>query len=208
MTDLMQDIRYAVRMLLKAPGFAAIAILTLALGIGANTAIFSVVDAVLLRPLPFPQPDRLATIWGTHSKLNETQRALSYPDVRDLQKMSSTFEYVAAYDEASATVTGTGEPLHLNAARVSADMFPLLGVSPVLGRAFEPGEDAAGHYVAILSHSLWQSEFHGDPAVIGRAVKINGIGYTIVGVMPRGFAFPLEADSPRLWTPIPQCRRR
>jgi putative ABC transport system permease protein len=200
MTSLWMDVRYGLRMLAKNPGFTLLAILTLALGIGANTAIFSVVNAVLLRPLPFSQPGRLATIWGTHSKLNETQRALSYPDMVDLQNMNSSFENVAAYDESSATVTGTGEPLHLNAARVSANMFSLLGVSPILGRAFAPGEDRAGHYVTILSHSLWQSEFHGDPRVIGHAVEINGRGYAIVGVMPRGFAFPLDSDPPRLWT--------
>jgi putative ABC transport system permease protein len=200
MNSLWMDLRYGVRMLAKNPGFALLGILTLALGIGANTAIFSVVNAVLLRPLPFPQPARLATIWGTHSKLNETQRALSYPDIVDLQNMNSAFEHVAGYDEGSATVTGTGEPLHVNAARVSADMFSLLGVSPVLGRGFEPGEDRAGHFVTILSHSFWQSEFHGDPQAIGRSVEINARSYTIVGVMPRGFAFPLDSDPPRLWT--------
>jgi predicted permease len=198
--SLMQDIRYGMRMLVKNPGFTAIAILTLALGIGANTAIFSVVNSVLLRPLPFPEPERLATIWGTHSKLNETQRALSYPDIADLQSQNTAFENVATYDESSVTLTGSGEPLHLGAARVNANLFTLLRVSPILGRTFAPGEDRAGSYVTILSHSLWQSQFHGDPTVIGRSVAIDGRSYTIVGVMPPGFAFPISSEPPKLWT--------
>jgi predicted permease len=200
MGTLMQDVKYGIRMLVKNPGFTAIAILTLALGIGANTAIFSVVNSVLLRPLPFPDPDRLVTIWGTHSKLNETTRALSYPDIADLQSQNTAFENVAAYDESSVTLTGSGEPLHLNSARVNANMFSLLRVAPILGRAFAPGEDRAGNYVTILSHSLWKSQFHGDPSVIGRSVAIDGRSYTIVGVMPPGFAFPLDSDPPQLWT--------
>jgi predicted permease len=197
--QLLRDIRFGLRTLRKSPGFAAVAIFTLALGIGANTAIFSVIDAVLLRPLPFPQSDRLATIWGTHSKLHETQRPLSYPDVVDLQKLNTVFENVAAYDEGSATLTGVREALHLNGARVSANMFSLLGVSPILGRGFLPGEDRAGNYVVVLSYGLWQSQFQGDPSAIGHSVEIEGRGYTIVGVMPRGFTFPLDSDPPKLW---------
>lgn len=199
MTSLIQDLKYGLRMLVKNPGFAAIAVLTLALGIGANTAMFSVVNAVLLRPLPFPEPERLARIWGTNSKLNEMTRALSYPDIADLQTMNTTFENVAAYDEASVTLTGLGDALHVNAARVSANMFSLLRVSPILGRPFAPGEDRAGNFVVILSHPLWQSQFHGDPNVIGRSVEIEGRSYAIIGVMPRGFVFPLDSDPPQLW---------
>lgn len=199
MANLIQDVKYGIRMLVKNSGFAMIAILTLALGIGANTAMFSVVNAVLLRPLPFPEPERLVTIWGTHAKLNEMNRALSYPDIADLQTMNTTFDSVAAYDLASVTVTGVGEALHVNAARVSSNMFSLLRGSPILGRTFAPGEDRTGNFVAILSHSLWQSQFHGDPNVIGRSVEIEGRSYTIIGVMPRGFVFPLDSDPPQLW---------
>ena len=195
----LQDLKFGARMLVKNPGFTLVAVLTLALGIGANTAMFSVVNAVLLRPLPFPEPTRLATIWGTHSRLNETQRALSYPDVRDLQHMNQAFENVAAYDQTSVTLTGVGEPVHVAAARVSANIFTLLRVAPVLGRNFAPGEDQPGNYVAILSYPFWQSEFHGDAGVIGRSVNIEGRGYTIVGVMPREFVFPLDNDPPQLW---------
>ena len=196
----MQDVRYALRMLAKNRGFTLIAVLTLALGIGANTAIFSVVDAVLLKPLPFPEPDRLVTIWGTHSRLHETKRALSYPDIADLRSMNATFENVAAYDESSVTLTGAGDPMHLASARVNANMFSLLRVAPVLGRGFAEGDDRAGNYVTVLSHSLWRSLFHADPNVIGQAVSIDGRSYTIVGVMPAGFAFPLDSDPPKLWT--------
>jgi putative ABC transport system permease protein len=197
---LAQDVRYGLRMLRKNPGFTAIAVLTLALGIGANTAIFSVVDSVLLQPLPFPEPGQLVTIYGTFSKLNEMSRALSYPDFADLRMMNTVFEHVAAYSESSVTLTGAGAPLHLDAADVGADMFSVLHILPVLGRSFAPDEDRAGAYVAILSHRLWQSQFHGDPGVIGRAVAIDGRSYIIVGVMPPGFTFPLDSGSPEMWT--------
>lgn len=199
MATLIQDLKFGVRMMAKNSGFTAVAILTLALGIGANTAMFSVVNAVLLRPLPFPEPEKLVTIWGTSSKLNEMKRALSYPDVVDLQTMNSAFENVAAYDEASVTMTGVGDAVHLPAARVNANMFSLLRVPPILGRTFAPGEDRAGNYVAILSYPLWQSHFHGDPGVVGRSVAIEGRDYQIIGVMPRGFEFPLDSEPPMLW---------
>lgn len=200
MNTLLQDIRYSIRMLAKNPGFTAIAVLTLALGIGANTAIFSVVNAVLLQPLPFPEASRLVTIFGTHSKLNERSRALSYPDIADLRTMNTVFEHVAAYDESSVTFVGPGGPLHLDAASVGADMFSVLNVSPILGRSFAPDDDRAGAYVAILSYRLWQTQFHGDAGVIGKAIALDGHSYTIVGVMPGGFTFPLDSDPPELWT--------
>jgi len=196
----MQDVKYGLRVLAKSRGFTLIAVLTLALGIGANTAMFSVVNTVLLKPLPFSEPDRLMTIWGTHSRLNETKRALSYPDIADLRSMNTTFENVAAYDQSSVTLTGVGDPMHLTSARVNANMFSLLRVTPVLGRGFAEGDDRAGNFVTVLSHSLWQSVFHEDPKVIGRAVSIDRRSYTIVGVMPAGFAFPLDSDPPKLWT--------
>ena len=199
MGSAIQDLKYGLRTLMKNPGFTLIAVLTLALGIGANTAMFSVVNAVLLRPLPFPQPERLVTIWGTHSKLNESKRALSYPDIADLQSMNATFENVAAYDEASMTMTGIGQPIHIPAARVNANIFSVLRVSPILGRTFAPGDDRAGTFVTVLSHALWQSQFHGDPNVIGQSVDIEGRSYNIIGVMPRGFAFPIDSVPPQLW---------
>jgi putative ABC transport system permease protein len=199
MNTLMQDIRFAARMLRKSPGFALIAILTLALGIGANTAIFSVVDAVLLKPLPYPQPDRIAAVWGTHSKMGETSRAISFPDFRDLQEQNHVFEHIAVYTDDTTSLTGTGEPLHLFAEKVSADMFSVLGIQPILGRAFLPGEDQRGHYVAMISYRLWQSHFGADPGIVGRAVTFGGRDYTIVGVLPASLVYPFNSDVPDVW---------
>ncbi len=197
---LVQDSHYGLRMLRKNPGFTAIAILTLALGIGANTAIFSVVNAVLLQPLPFPEAGRLVTIYGTHSRLNENTRPLSYPDFVDLKNMNTVFEHVAAYQETNVALTTANGAFHLAAADVSADMFSVLHVAPALGRAFAPDEDRAGAFVVILSHQLWESQFHDDPGIIGHSVSINGRSYTIVGVMPPDFMFPVDPKPRALWT--------
>jgi predicted permease len=202
MGAVIQDFKYALRMLRKAPAFTAIAVITLALGIGANTAIFSVVNSVLLKPLPYPEPDRLVSVSGLNTRLGEKDRALSFPDIEDLQKQNSVFEYVSAYTGGAATITGAGEPLHVPAAVVSADTFSVLKVMPILGRTFAPGEDRPGNYVAILSSELWKKQFDGDPSVIGRAVALDGRSYTIIGVMPAGFAFPLDSDPPQIWTTL------
>jgi predicted permease len=199
MYTLLQDVRYAARMLRRSPGFMLLAIATLALGIGANTAIFSVVDAVLLKPLPYPQPNRIAAVWGTHEKLAENRRALSFPDFVDVQKQNSVFEHVAGYTDATASLTGGGEPLHLTGEQVSTDMFAVLNVRPFLGRGFLPDEDKPGHDVAILSYQLWKGHFGGDPNIIGRAVTFDGRSNTIVGVMPADFAFPFNSDAIDVW---------
>jgi predicted permease len=199
MYTLLQDIRYAARMLTKSPGFAIVAIVTLALGIGANTAIFSVVDAVLLKPLPYPQPNRIAAVWGTHEKLAENRRALSFPDFLDVQKQNSVLEHVAVYTDATTSLTGAGEPLHLTAEKVSSDMFAVLNVRPILGRGFLPDEDKPGHDVAILSYQLWKGHFGGDPNIIGRGVVFDGRSNSIVGVLPPDFAFPFNSDAIDIW---------
>jgi putative ABC transport system permease protein len=199
MNTLVQDIRYALRMLRKSPSFAVIAIITLALGIGANTAIFSVVDAVLLKPLPYPQPNRIAAVWGTHSKMGENRRTLSYPDFKDLQAQNHVFEQVAVYSDTTTALTGAGEPMHLFAEKVSADMFTVLGVQPVLGRAFVSDEDEPGHLVAMISYKLWQSHFGADPGVVGRAMTFGGRDFTIIGVLPASFVFPFNSDAPDVW---------
>ena len=199
MNTLMQDIRFAARMLRKSPGFTAIAILTLALGIGANTAIFSVVDAVLLKPLPYPQPNRIAAVWGTHSKIGESRRTLSYPDFKDLQAQNHVFEQVAVYSDTTTALTGAGEPMHLFAEKVSPDVFTVLGVQPVLGRAFLSDEDQPGHLVAMISYKLWQSHFGGAPDIVGRAMTFGGRDFTIVGVLPASFVFPFNSDAPDVW---------
>ena len=199
MQTLLQDMRYGIRMLVKNPGFTAIAVLTLALGIGANTAMFSVVNAVLLNPLPFPQSHRLVAVSGTHSRLKETGRALSFPDIQDLRAQNSVFEHLAPYTEAGVAVYDGKEARHLHAAAVGEDMFSVLEVPPILGRTFLPGEDLPGHYVTVISYQLWQDQFHGDPRAVGSAVSVDGRSYTVVGVMPGGFTFPLDADSPQMW---------
>ncbi len=205
MTTLLNDIRFAFRTLRKSPGFAAVAILTLALGIGANTAIFSVVDAVLLKPLPYPEPARIVAIWAARVARGETHRALSYPDFADLRAQSDVYDAVAAYSDDTTTLTGSGEPLHLNKEDVSAEMFTVLGIHPMLGRAFLPGEDLPAHNVAILDAKLWQSHFGGDPGVIGRSISLLGRDYIVVGVLPPTFEFPFNSVGPQVFTTFSQA---
>jgi putative ABC transport system permease protein len=199
MLTMWQDIRYALRMLSKSSGFTAVVILTLALGIGANTAIFSVVSAVLLRPLPFSQPDRIVSIHGIDVRNGETGRPLSYPDFADLQSQSNTLESVAAYDDGTATLTGAGDPVHLELCGVSADMFAVLRAKPMFGRVFVSTEDRPGSRVVILSHRLWKTRFGGDPNVASKPIMLDGKPYTIAGVMPPEFQFPLDTQPMDLW---------
>jgi putative ABC transport system permease protein len=197
-----QNIRYALRMLSKSPGFTIVVILTLALGIGANTAIFSVVSAVLLRPLPFPQPDRMVTILHVNLRTGETGRAHSYPDFEDLRRQSRSLEAAAAYDQGSATMTGLGEPAHLTMGIFSADMFNVLRVPPILGREFVASEDKPGTHVVLLSYRLWKTRFGGDPNVTDKKVVLDGTPYVVAGVMPAEFQFPLDSEPMDLWTTI------
>src|SRR2546423_9763544 len=157
MESLLQDIRYGVRMLLKRPGFTVVAVLALALGIGANTAIFSVVNAVILRPLPFEQPDRLMIVWDTNQRRGVTQNAVSYPNFVDWREQNTVFEGMSTYYAGNATLTGGNEPLRLQTGVVNADLFPLLRAQPILGRTFRPEEDKPGEggRVVMLSHALW-----------------------------------------------------
>jgi len=200
MQTLWQDLRYGLRMLAKAPGFAAVAIFTLALGIGATTTIFSVVHAVLLQPLPFPEPERLVAATGSDARNNEHGRPLSYPDFADLRKQSRTLESLAAYDSADFTLTGGGEPLHVHGEAVSASLFDVLRVTPALGRAFNSAEDQAGTHVVILSHGLWKDRFAADPNIVGKSIRLDGELYSVVGVMPADFQFPLASEPRALWT--------
>jgi putative ABC transport system permease protein len=200
MNTVWQDLRYALRMLAKSPGFAAVAILTLAIGIGANTTIFSVVNAVLLQPLPFPEPQRLVAVTGTDVRNNERGRALSLPDFVDLRKQSRALESVAANTDASFTLTNLGDPLHVHAEVVSADMFTVLRAAPALGRTFLTTEDAPGTRVVILSNALWKGRFGADPNITDKRVRLDGQLYSVVGVMPPSFQFPLDAEPRDLWT--------
>jgi predicted permease len=200
MLMLWQDVRYGLRMLAKNPGFSVLVILTLALGIGANTAIFSVVSAVLLRPLPFPEPDRLVAILHVDLRTGETGRALSYPDFRDLRAESKTLEAAAAYEEGSATMTGMGDPVHLTMGICSADMFHVLREPPKLGREFTAAEDKPGTHVVMLGYRLWKTRFGGDPKVTDKQIVLDGQPYVVAGVMPAEFQFPLDTQPVDLWT--------
>ena len=189
MTKLLLDFRYALRMLRKSPGFAAIAIGTLALGIGANAAIFSVVDAVLLRPLPFPDPDRLVLLWEKTRDL-ETMM-VAYPDYKDWRDQTDVFEGLAVYNRhRSLSLTGSGEPERVAAAAVSASFFSTVGVQPEIGRGFLPGEDRPDGKAVVLLHGLFERRFGADRGIVGRAVTLDGSPYPVVGVMPRGYRYP------------------
>jgi len=202
MLMLWQDVRYGLRMLAKSPGFTAVVVLTLALGIGANTAIFSVVSAVLLQPLPFPQPDRLVALQRIDMRTGEQVRSQSYPDFADLRAQNKSLEAAAAYDESSATMTGMGSPIHLSMGIFSADMFNVLRVPPILGREFTAEEDKPGTHVAVLSYRLWKTRFGGDPKVMDKKIVLDGTPYTVAGVMPAEFQFPLDSQPMDLWTTI------
>jgi predicted permease len=198
---LIQDFRYGLRTLLKSPAFSIVAVITLALGIGANTAIFSIVNAVLLKPLPFPEPDRLMYVNSGLSRNASPARpfAISYPDFFDWRSTAKSFSGIASYHGDSFTLTGLEEPLHVNGYTVSGDFFSVLGTPPLLGRGFTRDEEKPGTRVVVLSHQLWESAFHGDRSIVGRGITLDKQSYTVVGVMPASFAFPLDNDPPRLW---------
>ena len=193
MNTFIQDVRYALRTSLKSPGFAFVALLTLALGIGANTAIFSVVNGVMLRPLPYRDADRLVVLW---EKMKQTDTLdLAPDDFVEYRERMQSFEQFAASQNQGFTLTGGDEPLRLEGAEVSANLFTLLGVEPALGRGFLADEDKPGaERVVVLSHALWQRRFGGDPKVLNQTVTLNGESRTVVGVMPSTFQFP-----PPLW---------
>jgi putative ABC transport system permease protein len=195
--DLRRDFSHGVRSLRRAPGFAVVAILTLALGIGANTAIFSVVSGVLLRPLPYPNADRLVQLFAPPpntpggASIPRAARALLPSHFDTLRHNSRTLEYVAGHVQTSATLTGHGDAVRLTGVQMTAAAFPLLGVPPLVGRAFEAREEVAGgDAVVVLSRAIWERHFNGDPTIVGRVIVLDGQGRTVVGVMPSDFEFP------------------
>jgi predicted permease len=191
MEFLPRDIRYASRVLAGNPGFTAVAVLALALGIGANTAIFSVLNAVLLRPLPFPEPDRLVQIWGSSPSKNIPFHNVTYSDVSDWRKQSQSYEQMTGYAPGTINLSLGDEPERLNLARVNASFFPMLGARFVQGRAFLPEEDKPGApRVAIMSHELWKRRFGADPRIVGDSMILDGNGYSVTGILPQGFALP------------------
>jgi putative ABC transport system permease protein len=203
MQELLADFRYATRTLWKNPGFTLVAVLALALGTGATTAIFSVVDAVLLRPLPYSTADRLVGVLHYDSKRGPESAALSYPDFRDFRSQNHTLDHMAVYHPDSWPMLAPGkEPVNVHMAVVSADLFPMLAVHPAAGRTFTAAEDedTAGPMKAILSDYAWRKLFGGDQAILGKTVLLRQQPYTIIGIMPRGFQFPIQSEPTELWT--------
>ena len=203
MRTLFQDVRYAARTLLRQPGFALMAVLTLALGIGANTAIFSVIDAALLRSLPYREPGRLVHLWETKRSRDFERREASYPDFLDWRAQGTeVFEGLAGYTGRPVTLTDAGEATRVRGAAVTANFFDLLGVNAVAGRTFVGGEDGLeAKRVAVISHGLWQRRFGGEPGAVSREVTLDGQAYTVVGVLPADFQFALLGDT-EVWTPL------
>ena len=203
---LLQDIRYGTRVLRKNPGFSVVALLTLALGIGATVSIFSVVNAVLLRPLPFPQGDRLIEIQESIPKASPGQYPVSAPDVADFRRMNHSFEDLGAYANQGRDLSGGGTPERVMSARTSAAIFRILRVAPLIGRTFTEDEDAEGHHVVILSYGTWKSRYGGDAGILGKTVLLDREPYQVVGVMPSDFQFPLQGTPffrpGQIWTPI------
>jgi putative ABC transport system permease protein len=201
METVVKDIRYGLRSLLKRPGFTAVALIALALGIGANTAIFSLVNAVLLRPLPFAEPERLVWMWG-NIRNGGNRASVSPLDFLDYRKQNTTFEEFAASFSVplALNLTGSGEPERLTVAAVTGNYFKALGVSPALGRAFMPENESPGRdQVVVLSYGLWQRRFGGDPAILNKSIMLDGKTSEVLGVMPKDFGFPRTSD---LWIPI------
>lgn len=213
MTAIWQDLRYGLRLMLKRPGFTTIVLIVLALGIGANTAIFSVVNSVLLRPLKYPDSDRILTLWENHIRREGPAREwTSPPGFQDWREQSSIFEHVAAVNNWGPTLTEKGEPEMLPGASVSYNAFSVAGVKPMHGREFNAEEDKAGAEKAvIISYGLWQRRFNGDSATVGKAIRLSGESYTIIGVMPPSFQLPL-INNAEIWRTIaptfnPGCQR-
>jgi putative ABC transport system permease protein len=188
------ELKYAFRVLLKSPAFTIIAVLTLALGIGANSAIFSVIETVLLRPLPFPQPNELAMVWSSTGRGTERETH-SFPDYEDFRSQAKSFRALAAYVQASTVLGTDGDPIELEGVAATSDIFSVLGVSPMLGRAYATEDDNSNARVVIFTYEAWQRYFNGDPHIIGRQVRLALNPYTVIGVMPRGFRFPVNARS-------------
>jgi predicted permease len=208
MRTMLKDVRYALRQLRRSPGFAVMVVATLALGIGATTVVFSIVDAVLLRPLPFPHADRLVEIANLETVAGGAMRVndASYPNFFDWREQSKSFSSMASYkaNGYSLTDTGAGAAQRINGVMVSADFFSTVGVQPMLGRGFKRAEEQAGNRSVVIGNSLWQQQFGGASDVLGKTIRLNDETYSIIGVMPRGFVFPLAENDAQLWVTLAQ----
>ncbi|MEJ2312404.1 MAG: ABC transporter permease [Gemmatimonadales bacterium] len=204
MDSLLKDIRYSLRTLLRNPGFATVAIMTIGLGIGVNTAIFSVVNAVVLQPLPFPEPDRLVTVWEDLGRRGgPEQEWTGRSTFADWREHNRTFEAMTAVTDWAPNLTGSDRPERLNGARVSPGYFTVLGIEPAAGRDFLAEEETPGnHFVVIISHELWQRRFGGDPDVLGSSLTLNGAPHTVVGILRPGFRGPIVSGA-EMWAPLP-----
>jgi hypothetical protein len=200
MTGLIQDVRYALRQLRKNPGFAAVAVLTLALGIGANTAIFTVVDSVVLRALPYKDSARIYRIWGALPSRGLSELPVSEPEFLDYKK-SRSFDHMGAFVTAALNLTKAGDPERITATWASADALSVMSAETILGRVFSTEEDQSGpNQVVVLSYRLWQTHFGGDPGILRKSITLNNESKTVIGVMRSGFNFPSEEVD--VWAPL------
>lgn len=207
MENLSRDTGYALRALVKKPGFTIVALLTVAIGVGANSAIFSVLNAVLLRPLPYKDADRLAMVWDNFLVLNMVRIGAKPAELLDYQNQTEVFEDVAGFNNVQFSMTGGGAPEQVAGSRVSTNLFPMLGAEASLGRTFVAEDARPGReQIAILSHQTWERRFGSDPDIVGKSTLLNGNIYNIVGVMPEDFQFPHRsfpfADRAEVWIPL------
>ena len=201
MDTLLRDLRYGFRVFAKNPDFSSIAIITLALGIGANTAIFSVVNAALLRPLPYQDPDRLVYVWSAEKARGINQSTVSIPDLRDWRQQNRVFDGMVGWWSGRYNLSGGDEPQQVSGWTVSPNFFEVFGAQPELGRTFAPNEDQGAKELVVLSHSLWIGSFAGDPRILGRTIIIDSEPRIVFGVMPAEFSSPFP--DVQLWVPWP-----
>jgi putative ABC transport system permease protein len=208
MGAVLQDTRYGLRNLARTPGFTIVAMLTLALGIGANTTIFSVINNTLLKQLPFPESDRLVLVWETFGKGPDNTNIISAPNFWDFRRQSHSFESMAIFDSGGrgynlSAIGAKQDAEQVSGLRVSADFFSVLGVKPLMGRTFLPEEEFLGRdHEVVLSYGLWKGRYGGDPTLVGRTIQVDGADFTVIGVMPQDFEWQFWSGQRRLWVPV------
>jgi hypothetical protein len=202
MDELSRDLRYALRQLARRPGFTAVLVLTLALGIGANTAVFSVVQGVLLRPLPYPEPERLAVVWSQFPTMDLEEFPASWPEYVAFDEQNRSFAALGAWIGGERALTGGDQPERIRLTAFTWTMWDVLGVDAMIGRTFDAEEDSPGRSdVVVLSHGLWERRYGGDPGIVGQSIQMNGLPTVVVGVMPPDFEFRMNAEG-EAWVPM------